>query len=148
MGLSLSKILRIFIIVLWAITLILLIIGLIFLASSFADNQLFTRIALSLAAMMSVISLGFSLYAMIKRKDFSNDKTSEKQNVKYKLNYINSQNKSLYNEIVRLSQENNIEMLDIEYSEYDSIELANHFNEELTLENARIRGEIELKKYN
>ena len=146
MNLNLSKIIRIFILVLWAITLTLLIVGLIFLFSNFANNELFTRIALSLAAMMSVISLGFSLFAMIKHKEFSRNKTSEKQNVKYKLNAINSQNKDLYEEIVALAKANEIEMLDIEFTEYDSLELANHFNEELTLENARIRSEIELRK--
>ncbi len=146
MNLNLSKIIQIFILVLWAITLTLLIVGLIFLFSNFADNELFTRIALSLAAMMSVISLGFSLFAMIKRKEFSRNKTSEKQNIKYKLNAINSQNKELYEEIVALAKANEIEMLDIEFTEYDSLELANHFNEELTLENARIRSEIELRK--
>ncbi len=146
MNLNLSKIIQIFILILWAITLTLLIVGLVFLFSNFENNELFTRIALSLAAMMSVISLGFSLYAMIKRKEFSRNKTSEKQNIKYKLNAINSQNKELYEEIVALAKANEIEMLDIEFTEYDSLELANHFNEELTLENARIRSEIELRK--
>lgn len=146
MNLNLSKIIRIFIIIMWAITLTLLLVGLIFLFSDFANNELFTRIALSLAAMMSVFSFAFSLYAMIKHKEFSKDKKSEKQNVKYKLNAINTQNKDLYDEIVALAKVNEIEMLDIEYTAYDSLELANHFNEELTLENARIRSEIELKK--
>ena len=146
MNLNLSKIIQIFILILWAITLTLLIVGLVFLFSNFENNELFTRIALSLAAMMSVISLGFSLYAMIKHKEFNKDKNSEKQNVKYKLNAINSQNKDLYEEIVALAKANEIEMLDIEFTEYDSLELANHFNEELNLENARIRSEIELRK--
>ena len=90
MNLNLSKIIRIFILVLWAITLTLLIVGLVFLFSNFNNNELFTRVALSLAAMMSVISLGFSLYAMIKRKEFSNDKKTEKQNVKYKLDFASN----------------------------------------------------------
>ena len=146
MNLSLSKIIKIFIIIMWAITLALLIVGLIFLFANFNKNELFTRIALSLAAMMSIFSLAFSIYAMIKNKEFSKDKRTEKQNVKYKLSAINKQNKDLYEEIVQLAKDNNITMLDIEYAQYDTLELANHFNEELTLENARIRGEIEQRK--
>jgi len=143
---SLAKIIKLFILILWAITLALLITGLIFLFSSFEDNQLFTRIALSLAAMMSIISLAFSIYAMLKSKEFSKDRGNEKQNIKFKLKAINDQNKDLYEDIVALAKTNNIEMLDLEYSEYDSLDLANHFNEELTMENARIRSEIEAKK--
>ncbi len=143
---SLAKVIKLFILILWAITLALLITGLIFLFSNFEDNQLFTRIALSLAAMMSIISLAFSIYAMIQNKEFSKDKGKEKQNLKFKLKTINDQNKNLYEDIVNLAKTNNIEMLDLEYAEYDSLELANHFNEELTMENARIRSEIEAKK--
>ena len=143
---SLAKVIKLFILILWAITLALLITGLIFLFSNFEDNQLFTRIALSLAAMMSIISLAFSIYAMIQNKEFSKDKGKEKQNLKFKLKTINDQNKTLYEEIVNLAKTNNIEMLDLEYTEYNSLELANHFNEELTMENARIRSEIEAKK--
>ena len=143
---SLAKVIKLFILILWAITLALLITGLIFLFSNFEDNQLFTRIALSLAAMMSIISLTFSIYAMIQNKEFSKDKGKEKQNLKFKLKTINDQNKNLYEDIVNLAKTNNIEMLDLEYAEYDSLELANHFNEELTMENARIRSEIEAKK--
>ena len=143
---SLAKVIKLFILILWAITLALLITGLIFLFSNFEDNQLFTRIALSLAAMMSIISLAFSIYAMIQNKEFSKDKGKEKQNLKFKLKIINDQNKNLYEDIVNLAKTNNIEMLDLEYAEYDSLELANHFNEELTMENARIRSEIEAKK--
>ena len=143
---SLAKVIKLFILILWAITLALLITGLIFLFSNFEDNQLFTRIALSLAAMMSIISLAFSIYAMIQNKEFSKDKGKEKQNLKFKLKTINDQNKNLYEDIVNLAKTNSIEMLDLEYAEYDSLELANHFNEELTMENARIRSEIEAKK--
>ncbi len=143
---NLAKVIKLFILILWAITLALLITGLIFLFSNFEDNQLFTRIALSLAAMMSIISLAFSIYAMIQNKEFSKDKGKEKQNLKFKLKTINDQNKNLYEDIVNLAKTNNIEMLDLEYAEYDSLELANHFNEELTMENARIRSEIEAKK--
>ena len=143
---SLAKVIKLFILILWAITLALLITGLIFLFSNFEDNQLFTRIALSLAAMMSIISLAFSIYAMIQNKEFSKDKGKEKQNLKFKLKTINDQNKNLYEDIVNLAKTNNIEMLDLEYTEYNSLELANHFNEELTMENARIRSEIEAKK--
>ncbi len=143
---NLAKVIKLFILILWAITLALLITGLIFLFSNFEDNQLFTRIALSLAAMMSIISLAFSIYAMIKNKEFSKDKGKEKQNLKFKLKTINDQNKNLYEDIVNLAKTNNIEMLDLEYAEYNSLELANHFNEELTMENARIRSEIEAKK--
>ena len=143
---SLAKLIKTFILILWAITIALLITGLIFLFSNFEDNQLFTRIALSLAAMMSIISLAFSIYAMLKMKEFSKDKGNEKQNIKFKLKAINEQNKSLYEEVVELAKTNNIEMLDLEYAEYNSLELANHFNEELTMENARIRSEIEAKK--
>ena len=143
---SLAKVIKLFILILWAITLALLITGLIFLFSNFEDNQLFTRIALSLAAMMSIISLAFSIYAMIQNKEFSKDKGKEKQNLKFKLKTINDQNKTLYEDIVNLAKTNNIEMLDLEYTEYNSLELANHFNEELTMENARIRSEIEAKK--
>lgn len=143
---NLAKVIKLFILILWAITLALLITGLIFLFSNFEDNQLFTRIALSLAAMMSIISLTFSIYAMIQNKEFSKDKGKEKQNLKFKLKTINDQNKNLYEDIVNLAKTNNIEMLDLEYAEYDSLELANHFNEELTMENARIRSEIEAKK--
>ena len=92
---SLAKVIKLFILILWAITLALLITGLIFLFSNFEDNQLFTRIALSLAAMMSIISLAFSIYAMIQNKEFSKDKGKEKQNLKFKLKTINDQNKNL-----------------------------------------------------
>ncbi len=146
MNANLTKIIKLFIIVLWAITLVLLVVGLVFLFASFEDNELFTRIALSLAAMMSVISFGFTIYAMIKNKQFSKNKVDEKQNLKFKLNLINKQNEDLYKDTKDLAAFHNIEMLDIEYVPYDNLELANHLNEELTIENSRIRSEIEARK--
>ncbi len=146
MNLNLTKAIRMFIIILWAITLVLLGVGLIFLFASFDDNELFTRVSLSLAAMMSVISFGFTIFAMIKNKQFSSEKKKEKQNLKFKLNGINKQNEDLYYDTIKLAKDNNIEMIDIEYIPFDNLDLANNFNETLTIENARIRSEIELKK--
>ena len=148
MNLPLNKIIRTFILVLWAATLVLLIVGLIFLFSGFKDNELFTRVLLSIAAMMSVISLTGTIWAMVKSKEFAKQKTDEQQNLKFKLRQINETNKQLYFDTAKLAKDNNIEMLDIEVIDFDSLELANHFNEELTIENSRIRNEIELKKYN
>ena len=148
MNLPLNKIIRTFILLLWAATLVLLLVGLIFLFSGFKDNELFTRVLLSIAAMMSVISLAATIWAMIKRKDFSKQQDDEKQNLKYKLHQLNEANKQLFLDTAKLAKDNNIEMLDLEFVDFDSIELANHFNEELTIENSRIRNEIELKKYN
>ena len=148
MNLPLNKIIRSFILILWAATLILLVVGLIFLFSGFRDNELFTRVLLSIAAMMSVISLAGTIWAMVKNKEFAKQKIDEKQNLKFKLHQINESNKQLYFDTAKLAKDNNIEMLDIEFIDFDSLELANHFNEELTIENSRIRNEIELKKYN
>ena len=147
MNLPLNKIIRTFILLLWAATLVLLVVGLIFLFSGFRDNELFTRVLLSIAAMMSVISLAGTIWAMVKNKEFAKQKIDEKQNLKYKLHQINEKNKQLYFDTAKLAKDNNIEMLDIEYIDFDNLELANHFNEELTIENSRIRNEIELKKY-
>ncbi|MCR4875067.1 MAG: hypothetical protein K5923_04990 [Clostridia bacterium] len=148
MNLPLNKIIRTFILLLWAVTLVLLVVGLIFLFSGFRDNELFTRVLLSIAAMMSVISLAGTIWAMIKSKDFAKQKVDEKANLKFKLRQINESNKQLYFDTAKLAKDNDIEMLDIEFVDFDNIELANHFNEELTIENSRIRNEIELKKYN
>ena len=145
MNTNFNKMIRIFFIVLWAITLTLLIVGLVFLFANFKDNELFTRVALSLAAMMSLISTAFTIYFMIKNKEFSQHKKDESQNLKYKLKAINKQNAQLYEDTKLLALANGVDMLDIEYEEYNTIELANHFNEILTLENARILGEIQIK---
>ena len=139
-------IIKIFILVLWGTTIVLLIVGLIFLFANFTNNELFTRVSLSVAAMMSVISFAFTIYAMIKRKDFSKHKVEESQNTKYKLTALNKKNKELFDEIQSLAIANNVELLGIEYVEFDTIELANHLNEELAIENSRIRSEIERRK--
>ena len=143
---NLEHIIQIFILVLWGTTIVLLIVGLIFLFANFTNNELFTRVSLSVAAMMSVISFAFTIYAMIKRKDFSKHKVEESQNTKYKLTALNKKNKELFDEIQSLAIANNVELLGIEYVEFDSIELANHLNEELAIENSRIRSEIERRK--
>ncbi len=143
---NLEHIIKIFILVLWGTTIILLIVGLIFLFANFTNNELFTRVSLSVAAMMSVISFAFTIYAMIKRKDFSKHKVEESQNTKYKLTALNKKNKELFDEIQSLAIANNVELLGIEYVEFDTIELANHLNEELAIENSRIRSEIERRK--
>ena len=145
-NLNLAKLIKTFILVLWGITIALLIVGLIFLFANFKDNELFTRIALSLAAMMSVISFSFSIYAMIKAKEFTKEKADNQQNTKYKLRSINQKNKELFDEIQSLAIANDVPLLGIEYVEFDSIELANNLNEELAIENSRIRSEIESKK--
>ncbi len=143
---NLEHIIKIFILVLWGTTIVLLIVGLIFLFANFTNNELFTRVSLSVAAMMSVISFAFTIYAMIKRKDFSKHKVEESQNTKYKLTALNKKNKELFDEIQSLAIANNVELLGIEYVEFDTIELANHLNEELAIENSRIRSEIERRK--
>ncbi len=143
---NLEHIIKIFILVLWGTTIVLLIVGLIFLFANFTNNELFTRVSLSVAAMMSVISFAFTIYAMIKRKDFSKHKVEESQNTKYKLTALNKKNKELFDEIQSLAIANNVELLGIEYVEFDTIEMANHLNEELTIENSRIRSEIESRK--
>ena len=143
---NLEHIIKIFILVLWGTTIVLLIVGLIFLFANFTNNEVFTRVSLSVAAMMSVISFAFSIYAMIKRKDFSKKKIEESQNTKYKLIALNKKNKELFDEIQSLAIANNVELLGIEYVDFDSIEMANHLNEELTIENSRIRSEIESRK--
>lgn len=143
---NLEHIIKIFILVLWGTTIVLLIVGLIFLFANFTNNELFTRVSLSVAAMMSVISFAFTIYAMIKRKDFSKHKVEESQNTKYKLTALNKKNKELFDEIQSLAIANNVELLGIEYVEFDAIELANHLNEELAIENSRIRSEIERRK--
>ncbi len=132
---NLEHIIKIFILVLWGTTIVLLIVGLIFLFANFTNNELFTRVSLSVAAMMSVISFAFTIYAMIKRKDFSKHKVEESQNTKYKLTALNKKNKELFDEIQSLAIANNVELLGIEYVEFDTIEMANHLNEELTIEN-------------
>jgi len=143
---NLEHIIKIFILVLWGTTIVLLIVGLIFLFANFTNNELFTRVSLSVAAMMSVISFAFTIYAMIKRKDFSKHKVEESQNTKYKLTALNKKNKELFDEIQSLAIANNVELLGIEYVEFNTIELANHLNEELAIENSRIRSEIERRK--
>ena len=143
---NLAHIIKIFILVLWGMTVALLIIGLIFLFAKFSNNELFTRVALSVAAMMSVISFAFSIYAMIKQKEFSKQKDEETQNTKYKLTALNKKNKELFDDIQSLAIANNVELVGIEYVEFDNLELANHLNEELTIENSRIRSEIESRK--
>ena len=144
--LNLAKLIKTFILVLWGITIALLIVGLVFLFAKFNDYELFTRIALSLAAMMSVIAFAFSIYAMIKYKEFSKQKADDQQNTKYKLAALNKKNKELFDEIQSLAIANDVQLLGIEYVEFDSIELANNLNEELSIENSRIRSEIESKK--
>ena len=143
---NLAHIIKIFILVLWGTTIALLIVGLIFLFANFANNELFTRVSLSVAAMMSVISFAFTIYAMIKQKEFSKKKIEESQNTKYKLIALNKKNKELFDEIQSLAIANNVELLGIEYIDFDTIEMANHLNEELTIENSRIRSEIESRK--
>ena len=145
MNANVNKVIRILVIILWAITLALLITGLIFLFAKFRDNELFTRVALSLAAMMSIFSTAFTIFAMIKNKEFSQFKRDEKQNLKYKLNQLNSQNKRLFEDTKALAEANQIEMMDIEFEECNSVELANNLNDILTLENSRILGEIATK---
>ena len=146
MNKGLEYYIKLFIIILWSITLVLLIVGLVFLFASFKDNELFTRVALSVAAMMSIISTAFTIYAMWKNKEFKKDRHDAKENEKYKLNNLNVKNKELFDEIQALSIAHNIELLGIEFIEFDNIEMAGHLNEELTIELSRVRNEIEQAK--
>lgn len=146
MNKGLIRIIRLFIVIFWSITLALLITGLIFLFAKFQDNELFTRISLSLAAMMSIISTAFTIYAMWKNKQFQKDKHDALENDKFKLRNLNTKNKELFDEIQALSIEHNIQLLGIEYIEFDTLEMAGHLNEELSIELSRVRNEIEQSK--
>lgn len=146
MSSQITRAFRIFLIMLWTITLVLLVVGLVFLFASFERHELITRILLSLAAMMSVISLAASIYLMYRYAGKGKQVHDEKENTKYKLLQLNSQNEQLYNDTKTLAQANNIQMLEIEFIPFDTITMAQELNEELMIENARIRSEIELKK--
>ena len=148
MNKGLEKIIKLFIIIVWSITLLLLVVGLVFLFANFQDNELFTRISLSLAAMMSIISTAFTIYAMWKNKQFTKDKQDAIENEKYKLNNLNAKNKELFDDIQALAIKHDIQLLGIEYIEFDTLEMAGHLNEELTIEMSRIRNEIEQAKIN
>lgn len=146
MNKGLEYYIRMFIIILWSITLVLLVVGLVFLFASFKDNELFTRISLSIAAMMSLISTAFTVYAMWKNKQFKQEKHDAVENDKYKLKNLNQKNKELFDEIQALAIEHNIQLLGIEYIDFDNLEMAGHLNEELSIELARVRHEIEEAK--